>query len=400
MDQNTSTPPPFDPNSGQSGQNGGNGDLDLGKPAVASAPSRIFTVIGAGAAFVAIVIYFVVFGGGGDKGPPPGQTSIPPSNISKLPPPAPPPAITEDPPAPILPVPTNSGQLVQPPIPTPPVLKEDEPTDESRIARIRSNMIVFGGAGSSREKSADDDCMASATNPNDPNNAFACKVKKTDAKRAIATKIGRLENVIAQGKVIHAVMETAINTQLPGSVRAITSRDTYAEGGDIPLIPKGSRLIGVYNTDVAQGQARVFIVWNRVIRPDGIDIKLESPGVDQLGRAGLPGAVDNKFPQIFTMAVLSSLVIIGTAYAADEISGENSTTTTNPDGSTTSTGNATTQAAADAATRMGGTVERSLDRIIDTRPTITVDQGTRINVLVNQDLIFPPSVAGNAYTVP
>lgn len=398
MDQNSNTPPPFEPNN--PGQGEGNGDLELGKPAVASAPSRIFTVIGAGAAFVAIVVYFVVFGGGGGKEVPPGQTSIPPSNISKLQPPPPPPTITEDPPPPTLPVPTTPGQLVQPPIPTPPILKENDPTNESRVARIRSNMIVFGGAGSSREKKEDGDCMANATNSNDPNNAFACKLKSTEAKREVATKIGRLENVIAQGKVIHAVMETAINTQLPGSVRAITSRDTYAEGGTNPLIPKGSRLIGVYNTDVFQGQARVFIVWNRVIRPDGIDVKLDSPGVDQLGRAGLPGAVDNKFPQIFTTALLSSLVIIGTAYAADEISGEDTTTTTNPDGSTTSTGNATTQAAADSAARIGGTVERTLDKIIDTRPTITVDQGTRINVLVNQDLIFPPSIAGSAYTVP
>ena len=51
--------------------------------------------------------------------------------------------------------------------------------------------------------------------------------------------------------------------------------------GRILLIPQGTRLIGQYDNEVAFGQRRVLLVWNRLIMPNGRSIVLErQPGAD------------------------------------------------------------------------------------------------------------------------
>jgi type IV secretion system protein VirB10 len=121
---------------------------------------------------------------------------------------------------------------------------------------------------------------------------------------------------------------------------------------------------------------------------------VNSPGVDKLGRAGEAGFVDSRFREIFSTAILTSVITIGVASAAEKVVGgdDTVTNTTNTDGTTSSSGSATAQATAQSISNIGGVAKRVLDNVIDTRPVITIDQGTKINVMVNRDLIFPNSV--------
>jgi hypothetical protein len=43
----------------------------------------------------------------------------------------------------------------------------------------------------------------------------------------------------------------------------------------VSSIPQGTRLIGVYDSQVAAGQSRVLLVWTRLIMPNGRSIVLE-----------------------------------------------------------------------------------------------------------------------------
>ncbi|MGQ4828530.1 TrbI/VirB10 family protein, partial [Enterococcus faecalis] len=79
------------------------------------------------------------------------------------------------------------------------------------------------------------------------------------------------------------------NSDLPGFVRAVVSRDVTGFDGNRVLIPAGSRLIGQYRSGLAAGQSRAFVIWTRMIRPDGVSVALGSPVTDTLGRAGLGG---------------------------------------------------------------------------------------------------------------
>ena len=235
----------------------------------------------------------------------------------------------------------------------------------------------------------------------DPNSAFEANVvnANSEAEKVEATQIGDLTRTIAQGRLIQATMESAMNTDLPAPVRAIVSRDTYAEAGNEPLIPKGSRLIGIYNTDIGGAQSRVFVVWTRVIRPDGVDVMLNSPLVDQIGQAGIGGQVDTKFQDIFSRSIMSSIVGIAMAIGSDKISGGSTTTTNSALGGSSTTGDASTTATVNALNRLGSVSDSFLQRYLDVRPTILVDQGTEVNVFVNRDLIFPAKFTHTAKIV-
>lgn len=252
-------------------------------------------------------------------------------------------------------------------------------------------MLVLDG-GKDNKTNADQRAASDALSASDPNSAFSNNVlRATKAEKATASRLNNLSITIAQGKIINAVLETAINTDLPGTLRAIISRDIYAESGREVMIPKGTRLIGTYNTGINRGQRRVLIVWTRLIRPDGLDIMIGSPGVDSLGRAGLEGHVDNKYSEIFSAAILSSVISIGAAVAADAATGNDDTTTTTQrtDGSSSTTGSSGSIAAASAVQNIGTVGKDIVNTMLDLKPTITVDQGTKINVFVNRDLSFP-----------
>ena len=148
------------------------------------------------------------------------------------------------------------------------------------------------------------------------NNTFV--LEPSSFSSVSATKVYSTDRTIIQGKIIEAVLETAINTDFPGSVRGVVSQDVYAETGRNIMIPKGSRLIGSYSGSVESGQTRVLINWERLIRPDAVDIAINSPATDQFGRFGVPGDVDNKYLELFNNSILLSLITIGTAIALEE----------------------------------------------------------------------------------
>ena len=122
--------------------------------------------------------------------------------------------------------------------------------------------------------------------------------------------------IVAQGAIIPAVLETALDSDLPGFARAVVSRDVRSFDGQSVLIPRGSRLIGQYKSAVSQGATRAFVIWTRIIRSDGVSIQIGSPGEDALGRAGLTGEVNRRFFARFGGSILLSVLNAGVASVA------------------------------------------------------------------------------------
>jgi type IV secretion system protein VirB10 len=372
-------------------------ELDSGRPDVAATPGRVLMVLGLAIGFVAFILFSLLSGGDEVDEDQKVTRQVVQSNRPALPPVSPPvnqpiPDLPTLPPAPALEVTPNFNPQSQ--------TRFFDPTDEKRVQRVQSNMLIVNkenslfGAGQSQQAS---NLLASQDN-----NLQFLKNKTDESLEIPFAAAGRVGNgnmraTVAQGKVIDAALETAINTDLPGVIRAVVSRDVYPEAGREKIIPKGSRLIGAYNTVLNAGQTRIYIVWTRLIRPDGIDITLTSGGTDSLGRSGLPGHLDSKFAEIFSASILSSIISIGAAALADEIVGDDTTTTsTSSDGTTTQTASAGATAAADAVGRLGKTSDAIVGRMLNFRPTITVDQGAAIKIIVNKDLIFPTQADSNA----
>ena len=198
----------------------------------------------------------------------------------------------------------------------------------------------------------------------DDNDQFALRVGGT-SDVATAEPMRSPSDTVTQGTLIPAVLETAIDTDLPGYVRAVVSRDVRSFDGSKVLIPRSSRLVGQYKSGLADGQTRAYVIWSRLIRPDGVSIALGSPAVDFSGISGLGGKVDSHFLKRFGSAVLLSVV-----------------------GGLSAIGNASVIVS-------GGQSAASVAAQNDTKiaPTVRVPQGQPIRVFTARDLDFSTAPA-------
>ena len=200
---------------------------------------------------------------------------------------------------------------------------------------------------------------------------FAQRVEGADVETAYATHLRDTALIAPQGTLIPAILETGINSDLPGFVRAVVSRDVRGFDGSTVLIPRGSKLIGEYHNGVAAGQSRAFVVWTRILTPEGISINLGSPAADQLGQAGLAGETNSHFLQRFGSAILFSVLTAGLQVAENDAANGNSA--------------AIVIGSSQQASNVAGI---ALQKDIDIPVTITVRQGAALRVFVARDLDF------------
>ncbi|MEL7188781.1 MAG: TrbI/VirB10 family protein [Pseudomonadota bacterium] len=137
---------------------------------------------------------------------------------------------------------------------------------------------------------------------------FAARVGGVGGGPAQATQLLNPATTVTKGTLIPAILETAINTDVPGYVRAVVSQDVRSFDGTKVLIPRSSRLIGQYQSGVQNGQKRAYVIWTDLIRPDGATIQISSPAVSFDGTTGLAGDVDTHFFRRFGSGFLLSLI--------------------------------------------------------------------------------------------
>lgn len=139
-------------------------------------------------------------------------------------------------------------------------------------------------------------------------NEFAARIGGVGGGPALATQNVDPATTVTQGTMIPAILETAINTDVPGFVRAVVSQDVRSYDGSRVLIPRSSRLVGQYQSGLQAGQRRAYVIWQRVIRPDGVTVSLQSPATSFDGTAGLEGDVESHFFSRFGSAMLLSVI--------------------------------------------------------------------------------------------
>jgi type IV secretion system protein VirB10 len=240
---------------------------------------------------------------------------------------------------------------------TPPVTAR-EPFSPSR-AQVATpwtpgdTALVFDGGFSPAPTAADGAATPAADGP-------------VAAIGARASVTRHLPTVIPQGTLVNAVLETALDSTRPGPVRALVSRGVRGFDGTHVLIPRGSRLIGEYRSDIEPGQNRALVMWTRLIRPDGVTIAIGSPVADTLGRVGVRGQVNSHFLERFASALLQSSLIVGENLASRA-------------------GNSTIVVATPGAAQG---LTSPLNSSAQIKPTLRVRQGAAITVFVARDLDF------------
>lgn len=185
---------------------------------------------------------------------------------------------------------------------------------------------------------------------------------------------------VKTGAIIPAIMVSGINSDLPGQVVAQVSENIFDTAtGDNMLLPQGSRLVGKYDSDVAFGQSRVMLRWDRVIFPDGSTLDLAGmSGADQMGYSGFKDKVNNHYWRIFGNAFLLSLV---SAAYQQSLPDDNSTNQNNSI-------SAREQVAISMAENFNEVGSQLIRKNMNIKPTIEIRPGYKFVVMVNKDMVF------------
>jgi len=278
----------------------------------------------------------------------------------------------------------QSGQSVMPGGPDDMLTQRRQAADEAsqlEQARLQSSMVALGGGGGAAAGAAVDaaglgDGAAAQQAARLSSDAQFVR----DAGRPVQVQRAEIivnpSNTVTQGTMIQAVLETAIDSTLQGPIRGLVTTDVVAYDGSRILIPRGSRLIGSYSADVDTGQNRLLVAWERIIMPDNQSVQISSFGGDALGRSGTTGKVNNHFfRRLGAAALISTISAIPSALQDDSGDG----------GVTISTGGSNDPATG-VSNAVSGATESAIGKYVSMPPTITVNQGTRITVMVDRDL--------------
>lgn len=177
-----------------------------------------------------------------------------------------------------------------------------------------SPTMVFDASAGPAVQSVGTPAGPAVANPENANGAigsagdFASRIGGVGGAPAQAKAMVNPETTVTQGTLIPAILETAIDTDVPGYVRAVVSQDVRSFDGKNVLVPRSSRLIGQYQSGLQGGQKRAYVIWTRLIRPDGASVNLASPAVGFDGATGIEGEVKSNFFKRFGSAMLLSVV--------------------------------------------------------------------------------------------
>lgn len=264
------------------------------------------------------------------------------------------------------------------------------PSQEGGLAQMTNLLQALQGPqqgiqpnpsiGKAREESSGETEGYESQNMQDQKAAFLKKARAGTTDNYLnstRTKpAGRYE--IKAGWDIPAVLEQALNSDLPGEIKALVRENVYdTASGRYLLIPQGARLVGIYDSHVAYGQNGVLVVWNRIIFPDASSINLDGmSGQDAKGYTGLRYDVDNHYKRLLGFGLLTSAFS-----AAFQLSQPRSTGVLGYP----SPGQVAAGAVGQQLSQLGADVTR---RNLNVQPTIKVPIGYRFNVRVNRDMLF------------
>lgn len=234
--------------------------------------------------------------------PPPAQPA--PTATVEVPPQVPPQAITDVGAQP-LPAPPQQAVLAAPPQGAVASAPAANPASSPTIVFDASAMPPQALAVPAGPLGEATPAAAPTGNSNDD---FATRLGGVGGTKATATAGIDPKTTVTQGTLIPAVLETAIDTDVPGYVRAVVSADVRSFDGSRVLVPRSSRLIGQYKSGLQAGQKRAYVIWTRLIRPDGVSVNIASPAIAFSGETGLSGKVNTHFFERFGSAMLLSVI--------------------------------------------------------------------------------------------
>jgi len=176
---------------------------------------------------------------------------------------------------------------------------------------------------------------------------------------------------VKPGDMLYAVVETGVNSDVPSAVMATVAQGKY----------KGARLLGKFQ----RFEERLVLAFTRVVLPTGEDLQLEAYAVDpSTSEASVATSVDTHFFSRWGGVIAAAFLDgLGTA---KRYSGAQSATYGNVAAGATDQMLWNTYSPEDqawiAAGKVGEKTSRIFERNFERAPTVHLEQGTPIGVLV------------------
>jgi type IV secretion system protein VirB10 len=281
---------------------------------VASSRQKSFAILAVAVVILSYVAYTLIFPSDGNQSKEPEPKQVAPTNVVK-------PESQNIPVVPQIPSLPEVPKLLAPNsiTPPPPVIKDPTPPTAPPTPQVDNLPVnklptIDKNAAEKADKKRKSSIMLINNPPPKP------VVTPDEAEQLEAFKPrSNLKYLLSKGKIIDVILETAINTDAPGEIRGVVSRDVFAEDGETRLIPKGSKIFGTFKNTVDDIYGIIAIEWNRIDLASGYSLKFAGTSVDNLGRSGVQGRLDNKYKEKITSQVLSSAINIGLAQVLDKI---------------------------------------------------------------------------------
>lgn len=204
--------------------------------------------------------------------------------------------------------------------------------------------------------------------------------KTATAEITVAHHMHNKDKLLVQGTYLRCILETKIVSEVPGFTSCIVTEPVYSSTGKYMLLPKGSKVMGQYGSSNPTS-GRLGVIWDRIITPDGVDVNLKSPGVDNLGAAGHVGKFKSHWPSRLGSALMISMISDAFKYAASEYGPEGKTVTT-------STSTVKNPYESETAETLRQLAINQLDRNNARPNTVTIEQGSLINIYTAKDIDF------------
>ena len=274
-----------------------------------------------------------------------------------------------------------------PPLPTQPVtLPAGNPTGQAPAAKPPARLLVFNAGGSSNPSAGGASMQPAAyqggqggygapggvggpegQGGQQGGDGLGARLQATPLTGVSANVLRNQPYLLTTGTVMPCVLQTAMDSTLPGFVTCVVPQDILGKTG-IVLLDRGTKVVGQFQGGMRQGVERMFVLWTRAETPQGVVINLDSPATDPLGRSGMDGEIERHFWQRFGGALLLSTVdgVLSAGQAAVAKSGTVTVNTSNS----------------------SGVIGQSLSGSVNIPPTIRKNQGELVSIFVARDLDF------------
>lgn len=236
---------------------------------------------------------------------------------------------------------------------------------------------MMGKQGSAQTASDDSAALSSSSALQDDGSYegrdLSQRLRSVPTPSQSASRIQNRSLILSKGTVIECILESRVDTTVPGMTSCVIPRDIYSMNGRVLLVEKGTKAIGEYQGSVANGLARIFMLWTELRTPHGVSIQLNSPAADALGGAGMGGYVDFHWWKRFGNALLFSMISDGFQYVINSANSNNNN------------GDVTYENTEDG---MDEIIREAMRQSGNIPPTLIKNQGERVSIFVARDLSF------------